>query len=163
MARSYYRTYGLDVRITRSSNNYGPRQYPEKIIPLFISNLFDGQEIPIYGNGLNVRDWLHVDDHCRGIYTVLMSGSAGEIYNIGGGCELSNIEISKKILSLMGKDQTKIKYVSDRLGHDFRYSVDCRKIKRLLGFKPLIDLKIGLAETISWYQENESWWRPLKS
>ena len=163
IARSYHRTYGLDVRITRSSNNYGPRQFPEKIIPLFVSNLYDGLDIPIYGDGLNVRDWLHVDDHCRGIYTVLMGGSAGEIYNIGGGSELSNIEISQEILWLMGEDKTKIRYVSDRLGHDFRYSVDCKKIQHLLGFRPLIDLKIGLAETVRWYQENESWWRPLKS
>ena len=163
MARSYHQTHGLDVRITRSSNNYGPRQFPEKVIPLFVTNLIDGLKVPVYGNGFNVRDWLHVDDHCRGIHAVLTRGRAGEIYNIGGGTELSNLELTSKILSLMGKDGSSIEYVQDRLGHDFRYSVDFTKISSELGYKPLVELEQGLRETVEWYQENGSWWRPLKN
>ncbi len=163
IARSYNRTYGLDVRITRCSNNYGPNQFPEKIIPLFITNLVDDLKVPIYGDGRNIRDWLHVDDHCRGIHAVLMRGMPGEIYNIGGGTELSNMDLTHRILALMGKDETSIEYVEDRLGHDFRYSVDITKISRELGYLPLVDLEQGLQETVIWYQENESWWRSLKS
>ena len=163
IARSYHRTFGLDVRITRCSNNYGPNQYPEKIIPLFVTNLIDGLKVPIYGDGLNVRDWLHVDDHCRGIHAVLTRGSAGEIYNIGGGTELSNAELTRKILDLMDKDESRIEYVEDRLGHDLRYSVDISKISRELGYEPSVDLEVGLRQTVEWYQENELWWRPLKS
>jgi dTDP-glucose 4,6-dehydratase len=163
MARSYHRTHGLDVRITRCSNNYGPRQFPEKIVPLFVTNLMDGLKVPVYGNGANVRDWLHVDDHCRGIHAVLSRGQAGEIYNIGGGTELSNMEMSRMILSLMSKDESSIEYVQDRPGHDFRYSVDITKISRELGYQPQVDLEHGLRETIEWYLENESWWRPLKN
>lgn len=162
VARSHFRTYGLDVRITRCSNNYGPNQFPEKIIPLFVTNLIDGLKVPIYGAGLNVRDWLHVDDHVRGIHAVLTRGKAGEIYNIGGGTELSNAELTRKILSLMDKDESSIEYVEDRLGHDLRYSVNIAKISRELGYKPLVDLEVGLRETVEWYQENEQWWRPLK-
>jgi dTDP-glucose 4,6-dehydratase len=163
MARSYHRTHGLDVRITRCSNNYGPRQFPEKIVPLFVTNLMDGLKVPVYGNGANVRDWLHVDDHCRGIHAVLSRGQAGEIYNIGGGTELSNMEMSRMILSLMSKDESSIEYVQDRPGHDFRYSVDITKISRELGYQPQVDLEHGLRETIEWYLENDSWWRPLKN
>lgn len=163
LARSYHRTYGLDVRITRCSNNYGPNQFPEKVIPLFVTNLIDGLKVPIYGEGLNVRDWLHVDDHCRGIHAVLTHGKAGEIYNIGGGTELTNVELTHKILSLMDKDESSIEYVEDRLGHDHRYSVDISKISSELGYRPLIELEHGLRETVEWYQENESWWRPLKN
>lgn len=163
MARSYHRTHGLDVRITRCSNNYGPRQFPEKIVPLFVTNLMDGLKVPVYGNGANVRDWLHVDDHCRGIHAVLDRGQAGEIYNIGGGTELSNMEMSRMILSLMSKDESSIEYVHDRPGHDFRYSVDITKISRELGYQPQVDLEHGLRETVEWYRENESWWRPLKN
>jgi dTDP-glucose 4,6-dehydratase len=161
IARSYHQTYEMDVRITRCSNNYGQNQYPEKLIPLFITNLIDDRKIPIYGDGSNIRDWLHVDDHCRGIVSVLFNGRAGEIYNIGGGKELTNLELTHQLLNLLGKDESSIKYVSDRLGHDSRYSVDASKILRELGFKPEISWEIGLAETISWYQENESWWRAL--
>ena len=163
VSRSYFRTYGLDVRVTRCSNNYGPRQFPEKVIPLFVTNLIDGLKVPIYGSGSNVRDWLHVDDHCRGIQAVLIHGKAGEIYNIGGGTELTNAELTRKILYIMGEDETRIEFVEDRLGHDLRYSVDITKISRELGYKPLVNLEIGLRETVEWYQENEQWWRPLKN
>ena len=162
MVRSYRRTHGLDVRITRCSNNYGPNQFPEKVIPLFVTNLIDGQKVPIYGNGSNVRDWLHVDDHCRGIHAVLMRGRAGEIYNIGGGTELTNMELTHQILALMGSNESSIEYVADRQGHDIRYSVDITKIKQELGYGPLVDWKKGLEQTVQWYQENEAWWRPLK-
>lgn len=161
-ARSYYKTHGLDVRITRCSNNYGPYQFPEKIIPFFVTNLIDGFKVPVYGNGSNVRDWLHVDDHCRGIHAVLMRGRAGEIYNIGGGTELTNMELTREILSLMGKSESSIEYVADRLGHDIRYSVDITKISNELGYKPTVNWNEGLADTVDWYQRNEGWWRPLK-
>ena len=163
MARAFYRTHGLDVRITRCSNNYGPYQFPEKVIPLFVTNLIDGAKVPMYGLGVNVRDWLHVDDHCRGIHAVLTRGNAGEIYNIGGGTELSNMELTQKILGLMGKNESSIEYVKDRLGHDLRYSVDITKISGELGYEPLVKLEQGLKETVEWYRENESWWRPLKN
>ena len=163
IARSYYRTYGLDVRITRCSNNYGPNQFPEKVIPLFITNLIDGLKVPVYGSGSNVRDWLHVDDHCRGIFSVLTSGRAGEIYNIGGGTELTNLELTQKILNLMGKNDTFIEHVVDRLGHDIRYSVNIDKISHELGYYPSVDWEVGIAKTVKWYQNNESWWRPLKN
>lgn len=161
ISRSYYKTHGLDVRITRCSNNYGPNQFPEKIIPLFITNLINGLKLPVYGNGSNVRDWLHVDDHCRGIHAVLMGGRAGEVYNIGGGTELTNIELTRQILNLMGKDDSNIKYVDDRLGHDIRYSVDISKISSELGYSPRVNWRDGLEQTVAWYQENEEWWRPL--
>ena len=162
IARSYHRTFGLDVRVTRCSNNYGPHQYPEKVIPLFVTNLIDGKKVPLYGNGLNIRDWLHVDDHCRGIHAVLNKGKSGQIYNIGGGRELNNRELTETILALMGKDSTSIEYVEDRLGHDLRYSVSHEKISRELGYEPQVTFEQGLLETINWYKENESWWRPLK-
>ena len=162
IARSYHRTFGLDVRVTRCSNNYGPHQYPEKVIPLFVTNLIDGKKVPLYGNGLNIRDWLHVDDHCRGIHAVLNKGKSGQIYNIGGGRELNNRELTDTILALMGKDSTSIEYVEDRLGHDLRYSVSHEKISRELGYEPQVTFEQGLLETINWYKENESWWRPLK-
>ena len=163
VARSYFRTYGLDVRVTRCSNNYGPNQFPEKLIPLFVTNLIDGLQVPIYGDGSNVRDWLHVDDHCQGIHAVLTKGTAGEIYNIGGGVELTNLSLTLKILELMGKNQSSIRYIEDRLGHDLRYSVDVKKISENLGYRPQIDFESGLRNTLNWYQENESWWRPLRA
>ena len=162
MVRAYHRTYALDARITRCSNNYGPHQFPEKIIPLFVTNLMDELKVPVYGNGTNSRDWLHVDDHCFGIHAVLMKGKAGETYNIGGGTELSNIELTNKILALMGRDESQIEYVEDRLGHDQRYSVDISKIVNELGYVPTINLDEGLQETIDWYEANELWWRSLK-
>ena len=163
VCRSYYKTHGLDIRVTRCSNNYGSNQFPEKVIPLFVTNLIDNLKVPVYGSGLNVRDWLHVDDHCFAIYLALTQGKAGEIYNIGGGTELTNIELTKKILILMGRDDTSIDYVEDRKGHDLRYSVDISKITRELGYKPRINWETGLRETIEWYSANEAWWRPLKN
>ena len=162
ICRSFFQTYGFDVRVTRSSNNYGPHQFPEKIIPLFITNLFDNLKVPIYGTGSNVRDWLHVDDHCIGIHSVLTKGKPGEIYNIGGGTELTNLELTQKILKLMDKDNSSVEYVSDRLGHDVRYSVDISKISKDLQYQPTMDLERGLNQTVNWYLENENWWRGLK-
>lgn len=163
VCRSYFKTHGMDIRVTRCSNNYGRNQFPEKVIPLFVTNLIDNEKVPIYGSGLNVRDWLHVDDHSLGIYLALTKGKAGEIYNIGGGTELTNVDLTEKILSLMGRDESSISYVDDRKGHDFRYSVDISKISRELGYAPQKNWEAGLRETINWYLENEAWWRPLKS
>jgi len=163
ITRSYFRTFGLNASITRCSNNYGPNQFPEKVIPLFITNLMDGKKVPLYGDGLNVRDWLHVDDHCRGIHSVLLKGEAGEIYNIGGGEELTNRELTETILASFGKGEESIEYVPDRLGHDFRYSVNIEKISTELGYQPKVPFNEGIRETIKWYQANETWWRPLKS
>lgn len=162
LARAYHKTHGLDVVITRCSNNYGTHHFPEKLIPLFITNLLEGKKVPVYGNGKNVRDWLHVDDHCRGIYQVLMNGRSGEVYNIGGGRELTNLEITHLILEAMGKDESSLEYVEDRKGHDLRYSVDWTKIKNELGYEPRVKFEDGLRETIQWYRDNEAWWRPLK-
>ncbi len=163
LARSYHRTHGMDVVITRCSNNYGTHHFPEKLIPLFITNLIEGKKVPVYGNGKNVRDWLHVDDHCRGIHAALMKGKAGEVYNIGGGRELNNLQITDLILKAMGADESSIEYVEDRKGHDIRYSVDWTKINRELGYEPQVTFEDGLRETIKWYRENESWWKPLKN
>lgn len=163
LARSYYKTHGMDVLITRCSNNYGTHHFPEKLIPLFITNLIEGKKVPIYGTGENVRDWLHVDDHCRGIYSVLMNGRSGEAYNIGGGRELTNNEITSLILKAMGAEESSIEYVEDRKGHDMRYSVDWTKINRELGYEPRVKFEDGLRETIQWYQDNEAWWKPLKN
>jgi len=162
ICRSYFKTHGLDIRVTRCSNNYGRNQFPEKVIPLFVTNLIDNKKVPVYGSGTNVRDWLHVDDHCYGIYLALTKGKAGEIYNIGGGKELSNIELTKTILSLMGKDESSINYVDDRKGHDLRYSVDISKAIKELGYMPRNNWEDGLQQTIEWYLANEAWWRPLK-
>ena len=161
-ALAYHRTYGLSVMVTRCSNNYGPRQFPEKVIPLFVTNLKDGDKVPLYGDGLNVRDWLHVDDHCRGVLLVLESGRAGEIYNIGGGTELTNRDLTDRLLALCGRDASMIEPVTDRLGHDRRYSVDWSKIKDELGYEPQVGFDEGLAATVQWYRDNEEWWRPLK-
>ena len=163
LARSYNRTHGMDVVITRCSNNYGTHHFPEKLIPLFITNLLEGKKVPVYGTGNNVRDWLHVDDHCRGIYQVLMNGRSGEVYNIGGGHELTNLEITGLILDAMGADESSIEYVKDRKGHDLRYSVDWGKIRSELGYEPQVKFEDGLRDTIQWYRDNESWWKPLKN
>jgi dTDP-glucose 4,6-dehydratase len=163
LARSYNMTHGIDVVITRCSNNFGTHHFPEKLIPLFITNLLEGKKVPIYGTGKNVRDWLHVDDHCRGIYQVLMNGRSGEVYNIGGGQELTNLEITNLILDAMSANQSSIEYVEDRKGHDFRYSVDWTKIKHELGYEPQVKFKDGLMETVQWYRDNEAWWKPLKN
>ena len=162
-ALAYYRTFGLAVMVTRCSNNYGPRQFPEKVIPLFVTNLMDGLTVPLYGDGLNVRDWLHVDDHCRGILAVLERGRVGEIYNIGGGTEITNRELTSRLLKLCDRDESMIEAVEDRLGHDRRYSVDWSKARTELGYSPQVDFDQGLAATVQWYHENESWWRPLKA
>ena len=162
ICRSYNRTFGMDIRVTRCSNNYGPHQFPEKVIPLFVTNLIDNGKVPLYGNGQNVRDWLHVDDHCDGIYSVLSEGKSGNIYNIGGGRELTNRELTEIILRKFDRDDSSIEYVADRLGHDLRYSVSHEKISRELGYKPKINFEDGIEETIEWYKRNESWWRPLK-
>ena len=162
ICRSYNRTFEMDIRVTRCSNNYGPHQFPEKVIPLFVTNLIDNGKVPLYGNGLNVRDWLHVDDHCDGIYSVLSEGKSGNIYNIGGGRELTNKELTGIILRKFDRDESSIEYVTDRLGHDLRYSVNHEKISRELGYKPKVNFEDGIEETIEWYKRNESWWRPLK-
>jgi dTDP-glucose 4,6-dehydratase len=163
LARSYNKTHGLDVVVTRCSNNYGTNHFPEKLIPLFITNLIEGSKVPVYGTGENVRDWLHVDDHCRGIYSVLMNGRSGQVYNIGGGRELTNNQITHLILESMGADESAIEYVKDRKGHDLRYSVDWTKINRELGYEPQVKFEDGLRETIQWYRDNEAWWKPLKN
>jgi dTDP-glucose 4,6-dehydratase len=162
LARSYIKTHGLDVVVTRCSNNYGPNHFPEKLIPLFITNILENKKVPVYGSGLNVRDWLHVDDHCEALHKVLLTGASGSIYNIGGGAELSNLEITHKILEIMGSPTSSIEFVADRKGHDFRYSVDWTKIKTDLSYKPKVDFNDGLLKTIDWYKENVEWWKPLK-
>ena len=162
LVRAYNRTHKLDTVITRCSNNYGHYQFPEKVMPLFITNILEGKKVPLYGNGLNIRDWLHVDDHCRGIALALVKGKAGEVYNIGGGTELTNIELTHKILKAMNVGEEFIQPVEDRKGHDLRYSVDISKISKELGYKPEVDFDKGLQETINWYKNNESWWRRHK-
>ncbi|MEU9453438.1 dTDP-glucose 4,6-dehydratase [Streptomyces sp. NPDC048277] len=161
IALSYHRTHGLDVRVTRCSNNYGHHHFPEKVIPLFITNLLDGRKVPLYGDGGNVRDWLHIDDHVQGIELVRTRGRAGEVYNIGGGTELSNKELTALLLEACGADWDSVEYVADRKGHDRRYSVNCTKIRAELGYAPRRDFATGLAETVAWYRENRSWWEPL--
>jgi dTDP-glucose 4,6-dehydratase len=161
LALSYFKTYKLPVVVTRCTNNYGPYQFPEKLIPFFVTNLIEGKKVPVYGTGKNVRDWIHVSDHCRAVEFLLREGVPGEIYNIGGGNERTNLEITHKILSLLQKDKSMIDYVKDRPGHDFRYSVDCSKL-RSLGWIPECSFDDGLAATVTWYSQNEGWWRPLK-
>ncbi|RJK95356.1 dTDP-glucose 4,6-dehydratase [Vallicoccus soli] len=162
IARAYARTHGLDVRVTRCSNNYGPYQFPEKVIPLFVTNLVDGLDVPLYGEGLNVRDWLHVDDHCRGIQLVLEGGRSGEVYNIGGGTELTNKELTGLLLEACGAGWDRVRRVEDRKGHDLRYSVDITKISDELGYAPRVPFAQGLADTVQWYRDNRAWWEPLK-
>jgi dTDP-glucose 4,6-dehydratase len=162
LARAYFRTHGLPVCVTRCSNNYGPYQFPEKVIPLFVTNLIDGRQVPLYGDGLNVRDWLHVDDHCRGVQLVAEKGRPGEVYNIGGGTELTNRELTVRLLEAMGADWSMVEPVPDRKGHDRRYSVDITKISNELGYAPRVSLDQGLADTVRWYRENRAWWEPLK-
>lgn len=161
LCRAYHRTYGLDVRMTRCCNNYGPHQYPEKLIPLFVTNLIDGRRVPLYGDGRHVREWLHVDDHCRGIQLVLDKGSGGEIYNIGGGVELTNRELTERLLAAFGVGWEMVEPVPDRLGHDRRYALDSGKIEQI-GYAPLVGFDEGLARTVRWYRDHQEWWRPLK-
>ncbi|MFK4224621.1 dTDP-glucose 4,6-dehydratase [Streptomyces sp. NPDC019890] len=162
LALAYHRTFGMDVRITRCSNNYGPYQFPEKVIPLFVTNLLEGKKVPLYGDGMNVRDWLHVDDHCHGIRLVVEKGQPGEIYNIGGGQELANIELAHLLLDALGQGREMIEHVEDRKGHDRRYSVDWSKARAEIGYEPRHDFSSGLADTIDWYRENQDWWTALK-
>lgn len=162
LVRSYHVTHGLNASITRCSNNYGPHHFPEKVIPLFVTNLLDGKKVPLYGDGENIRDWLHVDDHCRGIALVLQSGQPGEVYNIGGGTELSNSDLTSLLLEATEKDETFIERVADRKGHDRRYSVDIAKITSELGYSPQVDFTEGLADVVQWYRNNRWWWEPLK-
>jgi dTDP-glucose 4,6-dehydratase len=162
LVRAYNRTHKLDTVITRCSNNYGQCQFPEKVMPLFITNIIEGKKVPLYGNGLNVRDWLHVDDHCRGIALALTKGRAGEVYNIGGGTELTNVELTHKILKAMGVGEEFIQPVEDRKGHDLRYSVDISKINKELGYFPQVNFEEGLEQTINWYKNNEAWWKKHK-
>jgi dTDP-glucose 4,6-dehydratase len=162
LVRAYNRTHKLDTVITRCSNNYGQYQFPEKVMPLFITNIIEGKKVPLYGNGLNVRDWLHVDDHCRGIALALTKGKSGEVYNIGGGTELTNVELTHKILEAMGVGKEFIQPVEDRKGHDLRYSVDITKINTQLGYSPQVNFEEGLAQTINWYKNNEAWWKKHK-
>jgi dTDP-glucose 4,6-dehydratase len=161
LAYSYFATYGVPVVVTRASNNYGPYQFPEKVIPLFVTHAIDDIPVPLYGDGLNVRDWLHVDDHCRAVDFLLERGQPGETYNVGGGNEVPNIELTKRILALVGKPESLIRRVADRPGHDRRYSLDCSKL-RALGWQPQVPFADGLAATVGWYREHERWWRPLK-
>ncbi|MFJ5591074.1 dTDP-glucose 4,6-dehydratase [Streptomyces noursei] len=159
VVRSYWRTHGIDVSLTRCSNNYGPYQHPEKLIPLFVTHLLQGQPVPLYGNGHNVREWLHVEDHCRAIGLVLNRGGAGETYNVGGGNERTNLDITQALLDLCGADWSQVRRVPDRKGHDLRYALDDSKIRRELGYAPRIDFDRGLADTVAWYRDNADWWQ----
>jgi len=156
---SYYKTYGLNLFISRCCNNYGPNQFPEKIIPLFITNIMRGKKLPVYGDGNNSREWIHVKDHCSALDLILESGTPGQIYNIGSGVEISNLDLTKRILQHLNRSEEDIEYVADRLGHDFRYSLDSTRIESGLGFHPSITFDDGLDETIKWYLENENWWK----
>jgi dTDP-glucose 4,6-dehydratase len=162
LAYSYWATYDVPVIVTRASNNYGPYQFPEKIIPLFITNLIDDIPVPLYGDGENERDWLHVDDHCRGVDLLIEQGTPGEVYNIGGGNQVKNVDLTHRILALVGKPLSLIKPVADRPGHDRRYSLDTGKLESL-GWRPRERFEDGLAKTVRWYRENERWWRPIKN
>ncbi|MFJ4483007.1 dTDP-glucose 4,6-dehydratase [Streptomyces longwoodensis] len=162
LALAHHRTHGLDVRVTRCSNNYGPRQYPEKVVPLFVTRLLDGENVPLYGDGRNVRDWLHVDDHCQGVDLARTRGRPGEVYNIGGGTELTNKELTGLLLEACGAGWDRVEYVEDRKGHDLRYCVDWTKARTELGYRPRHDFRTGLAATVAWYREHRDWWEPLK-
>ncbi|MFI1095633.1 dTDP-glucose 4,6-dehydratase [Streptomyces sp. NPDC020917] len=163
MVLACHRTHGLDVTVTRCSNNYGPYHFPEKMIPLFVTNLLDGRKVPLYGDGRNVRDWLHVADHCRGIDLVLHHGRAGEVYHVGGGTEISNRELTGRLLAACGADWDRVEQVPDRKGHDLRYSLDIGKIREELGYVPQVGFDEGLAATVAWYRDNRDWWEPLKA
>ncbi len=163
LVRAYYHTHGLPITISNCSNNYGPLQFPEKLIPLFITNLLEGKSVPVYGSGKNIRDWIHVDDHNRGVDFIIRSGKIGETYCLGGNSEYTNLEITKLILELTGNGEDKIAYVGDRLGHDLRYAIDFNKAKNDLGWEPQISFLDGLKSTIKWYTDNQDWWKKLKN
>jgi dTDP-glucose 4,6-dehydratase len=162
IALAYQETYGLPVLVTRSSNNFGPYQFPEKVIPLFVTNLLDGPKVPLYGDGLNIRDWCYVADNCAGVDAVLRHGTVGEVYNIGAGNEITNRELTTRLLAAVGVGDEMIEYVEDRLGHDRRYSIDCTKV-RALGWKPQRELDEALEATVTWYRDNRWWWEPLRA
>jgi len=162
LARSFFITFDLPVMITRCSNNFGPNQYPEKVIPLFVTNLLEGKKVPLYAKGQNIRDWIYVEDHCRGVDVVLHKGKAGEIYNIAGENYRTNIVLTEKILAYMDQPKTMIQRVTDRPGHDFRYAIDCAKIRKL-GYRPKVSFDEGLKKTVAWYKNNERWWKKLKA
>ncbi|KPC81921.1 MULTISPECIES: dTDP-glucose 4,6-dehydratase [Streptomyces] len=159
MVLAFHRTHGLPVCLTRGSNTYGPHQYPEKIVPLFVSRLLTGRKVPLYGDGENIRDWLHVDDHCRGIALVAASGKSGEIYNVGGGTELTNRALTERLLELLGADGSMVEQVADRKGHDRRYAMDISKISHTLGYRPAVEFDEGLAATVDWYRRHHGLWR----
>lgn len=163
LVRAYFHVHGLGVTISNCSNNYGPYQYPEKLIPLFITNLIEGKKVPVYGNGQNIRDWIHVDDHNRGVEAIIKKGKIGETYCLGGGNEKSNLEITNEILDIMGAGPEVIEYVADRRGHDFRYAIDFSKAEHDLGWAPQIDFASGLRMTVDWYKNNQDWWQKLKN
>ena len=163
LIRAYFQTYGLPATISNCSNNYGPYQFPEKLIPLFVTNLMEEKKVPVYGDGMNVRDWLYVEDHCAAIDLIIRKGKIGETYCVGGNSEKPNIEITKKIIELMGKNENSIEYVKDRLGHDRRYAIDFSKIKNELGWEPKVPFEEGIEKTIEWYKNNEAWWKNIKS
>ncbi len=158
---AWHRTYGLDAIITRGSNTFGPRQYPEKLIPLFVTNALDGEPLPVYGDGMQVRDWIHAEDHCEGIWTALERGAAGEVYNVGGGYEAPNLEITRRILALTGRDESLVRHVADRPGHDRRYALDTTRL-RALGWAPAHSFEEALADTVEWYRGRRDWWEPIK-
>lgn len=162
LVRAFGRTHGLHITITRCSNNYGPYQFPEKVIPLFVTNLLDGRQVPLYGDGGNVRDWLHVDDHCRALVIALLRGVPGETYNIGGGTELTNRQLTERLLTACGAGWERVDHVADRAAHDRRYSVNWSKLAQL-GYAPRVDLEIGLAATVAWYRRNRAWWEPMRA
>jgi len=163
LVRSYHHTFGMNTVITRCSNNYGPYQFPEKLIPLFVTNLLADKKIPVYGDGLNIRDWIHVMDHCRAIWTVLEKGSPGQIYNIGGDNERTNLELTKMLLEALDKNESMLEYVTDRPGHDRRYAIDASKIQNELGWRPQIDFAHGLKQTVQWYIDHQNWWQAIKT
>jgi dTDP-glucose 4,6-dehydratase len=163
MVRAYYQTYGLPAVITRCSNNYGPYQFPEKLIPLMISNAMEDKELPMYGDGLNIRDWIHVEDHCRGLDVVLHRGRKGEVYNIGGRSERTNLSVAQAILDHLGKPHSLLRFVADRPGHDRRYAMDFSKIEKELGWSPLVTFEEGIRRTVEWYQTYRQWWKKIKT
>ncbi len=163
LVRAYFHTHNLPITISNCTNNYGPFQFPEKLIPLFVTNLIENKKVPVYGEGANIRDWIYVEDHNSGVDAIIKKGKIGETYCLGGDNEITNLEITKKILSLMGKDESMIEYVKDRPGHDFRYAMDITKAKKELGWQPEVEFEGGLAKTVEWYKNNEEWWRKIKS
>ncbi|PIR13635.1 dTDP-glucose 4,6-dehydratase [Candidatus Falkowbacteria bacterium CG11_big_fil_rev_8_21_14_0_20_39_10] len=162
LVRAYFYTHGLPITISNCTNNYGPYQFPEKVIPLFVTNLLESKKLPIYGEGKNIRDWIYVDDHNRGVDLIIQKGKIGETYCLGGGNEISNIELTKKILKLMGQSEDMIEYIKDRPGHDFRYAMNFSKAGKELGWQPEVDFEEGLKKTIQWYKDNETWWKKIK-